>query len=72
LVKYLNKFGIDAKIHYPKPLHLQKPCVVNKYNKGKFPVALKISKNIISIPVHEYIKKKEIKYVIEKIKNFYK
>ena len=72
LVKYLNKFGIDAKIHYPKPLHLQKPCVVNKYNKGKFPVALKISKNIISIPVHEYIKKKEIKHVIEKIKNFYK
>lgn len=72
LVKYLNKFGIDAKIHYPKPLHLQKPCVVNKYNKGKFPVALEISKNIISIPVHEYIKKKEIEYVIEKIKNFYK
>jgi dTDP-4-amino-4,6-dideoxygalactose transaminase len=72
LVKYLNKFGIDAKIHYPKPLHLQKPCVINKYNKGKFPVALKISKNIISLPVHEYIKKKEIEYVIEKIKNFYK
>ena len=72
LVKYLNKFGIDAKIHYPKPLHLQKPCVVNKYNKGKFPVALEISKNIISMPVHEYIKKKEIEYVIEKIKNFYK
>jgi dTDP-4-amino-4,6-dideoxygalactose transaminase len=71
LVKYLNKFGIDAKIHYPKPLHLQKPCVINKYNKGKFPVALEISKNIISIPVHEYIKIKEIKYVIEKIKNFY-
>jgi dTDP-4-amino-4,6-dideoxygalactose transaminase len=72
LVKYLNKFGIDAKIHYPKPLHLQKPCVVNKYNKGKFPVALEISKNIISLPVHEYIKEKEIEYVIEKIKNFYK
>lgn len=72
LIKYLNKFGIDAKIHYPKPLHLQKPCVVNKYNKGKFPIALKVSKNIISIPVHEYIKKKEIEYVITKIKNFYK
>jgi dTDP-4-amino-4,6-dideoxygalactose transaminase len=71
LIKYLHKFKIDAKIHYPKPLHLQKPCIIHKYNKGKFPVTVKISKSIISIPVHEYIKKKEIKYVIEKIKNFY-
>jgi aminotransferase EvaB len=72
LMKYLNKFGIDAKIHYPKPMHLQKPCILNNFNKGNFPVAIKISKKIISLPVHEFVKKNQIKYVIRKIRDFYK
>ena len=72
LVKYLNKFGIDAKIHYPKPMHLQKPCILKNYNIGKFPIAVKISKNIISLPVHEYLKRNHIEYVIKKIRDFYK
>ena len=71
LLKYLNQFGIDAKIHYPKPMHLQKPCVKNNYHKGKFTNAIRISKSIISLPVHEYVSKKDIKFVIEKIKEFY-
>ena len=71
LLKYLNKFGIDAKIHYPKPMHLQKPCKEKNYHKGKFINAIKISKNIISLPVHEYVSKKDVKFVVEKIKNFY-
>ena len=60
LLKYLNQFGIDAKIHYPKPMHLQKPCVKNNYHKGKFTNAIRISKSIISLPVHEYVSKKDI------------
>jgi len=71
LIGYLNRFGIDAKIHYPKPMHLQKPCVKNNYHKGKFTNAIKIAKNIISLPVHEYISKKDVKFVIKKINNFY-
>ena len=48
LVNYLIKHKIDAKIHYPKPMHLQKPCVKNNYHKGKFTNAIRISKSIIS------------------------
>jgi len=71
LVKYLNKHGIDAKIHYPKPMHLQKPCIKNNYHRGKFPNAIKISKNIISLPVHEYVKKNDLRFIIKKIRGFY-
>jgi dTDP-4-amino-4,6-dideoxygalactose transaminase len=71
LIKYLNKFGIDAKIHYPKPMHLQKPCIKNNYHRGKFPNAIKISKNIISLPVHEYVKKNDLQFIIKKIRSFY-
>ena len=71
LVKYLNKFGIDAKIHYPKPMHLQKPCIRKNYHKGNFQNVIKISKSIISLPVHEYVSKSDVLFVIKKIKNFY-
>ena len=71
LIKYLNKYGIDAKVHYPIPMHLQKPCVKNNYHKGKFTNAIIISKNIISLPVHEYVKKNDLQFVIMKIRSFY-
>ena len=71
LIRYLNKFGIDAKIHYPKPMHLQKPCIKNNYHKGNFTNAIKIAKNIISLPVHEYVSKKDVEFVIKKINDFY-
>ena len=71
LIKYLNKHGIDAKIHYPIPMHLQKPCVEMSYNRGRFDNAIKISKSIISLPVHEYLSKNNIKYVSDKILSFY-
>ena len=31
LSKFLNKNGIETKIHYPKPLHLQKAAKKFKY-----------------------------------------
>ena len=71
LVKYLNNNNIDAKIHYPIPMHLQKPSEKYGYKKGDFPIAEKICNSVISLPVHEFIKEKDIRYVVEKIKEFY-
>ena len=72
LNNYLRKNKIDSKIHYPKPLHLHKSAKNFKFNKGKFPNAEKLSRRVISIPVHEFISKKHLDYMIEKIKAFYK
>ena len=41
LRSYLMKNGIDVKIHYPIPLHLQKPSKALGYKRGDFPVAEK-------------------------------
>ena len=39
LIEYLVKNQIEAKIHYPTPLHLQEAAKVDGYKKGDFPNA---------------------------------
>ena len=71
LIKYLQKKGIDAKIHYPKPMHLQVASRIFGYKKGDFPKSEKISNSILSLPVHEFINEKDIHYIVNSIKEFY-
>ena len=72
LQKYLISNGIDAKIHYPMLMHLQPAAKYLGYKRGSFPIAEKNSKLILSLPVHEFINKKQIDFVIKNIINFYK
>jgi dTDP-3-amino-2,3,6-trideoxy-4-keto-D-glucose/dTDP-3-amino-3,4,6-trideoxy-alpha-D-glucose/dTDP-2,6-dideoxy-D-kanosamine transaminase len=69
---YLRKNKIDSKVHYPKPLHLHYAAKKFNYKNGQFEIAEKLAKKVISIPVHEFIRKKELNYMINKIKKFYK
>lgn len=71
LSRYLNKNKIDAKQHYPIPMHLQKPLRKLGYKKGDFPVSEKLAKTTLSLPVHEFINKRELDFMIKKIKLFY-
>ena len=71
LVNFLIKNKIDAKIHYPVPMHLQPASKIYKYKKGDFPIAEEIANSTISLPVHEFIKNKDIEFMINKIKFFF-
>jgi len=71
LQQYLISKSVDAKVHYPIPIHLQTAAKYLKYKKGDFPVAEKLAKTSLSIPVHEFIKEKDIKYVVKLIDKFY-
>jgi len=72
LNKYLNEKGIESKIHYPVPLHLQPATKYLGYKKGDFPQTEMQAERIISLPVHPYLKEREKKKVIETIKEFYR
>lgn len=72
LKKFLISKGVDAKIHYPLLMHLQPAAKKLGYKKGSFPIAENLSKNIFSLPVHEFITRKQMDYVIKQIRNFYK
>ena len=71
LKKYLKNKGIDTAIHYPVPIHLQTASKPLGYKKGDFPETEKQSKQILTLPINQYLKKNEILYVCKLINNFY-
>ena len=72
LKKYLQDNEIYTGIHYPIPCHLQKAYnILNKRN-GKFPVSEELAKEILSLPMYAELTEKEIQFVCEKIREFYK
>lgn len=70
MLNFLIENGIDAKIHYPIPIHLQKPFQ-NKYKKGDMPVAELLSQRELSLPVHEFLSENDLNYIVDKIKVFF-
>lgn len=71
LLSYLAESGIEAKVHYPIPLHLQKAAAHLGYKEGDFPVTEAQCKSIITLPVHQHLSAEQIDYVIKKIEEFY-
>lgn len=69
LSEKLKEKGIMAGVHYPKPLHLQ-PCFrYLGYKKGDFPIAERLSEQVLSLPVHPSLSDNDIDYIIETIKS---
>ena len=71
LKKFLEKNKVEAKIHYEIPLHLQKAYLSN-YKKVIMPKSEYQAKKLLTLPVHQFINNKQLKYTINKIKIFYK
>lgn len=71
LKDYLQKKGIPTAIHYPTPVHLVPSFKYLGYKRGDFPVAERLSKNILSLPFHAYLKKGEVEYIVQSLQSFY-
>lgn len=68
--KYLNDNGIGTNIHYPTPMHMQEAYKDLNIAEGSLPIAEKISKEVISLPMWYGMKDEEVNYVIDKINNW--
>lgn len=71
LLAFLISRGIEAKVHYPIPIHLQNAARGLGYKRGDFPVCERQSDEIITLPAHQHITEEEIAYTIAKIRDFY-
>lgn len=71
LLKFLVDRGIDAKIHYPVPMHLQPASRDFGYKAGDFPNAEKVCNTVISLPVHEYVRQEQLEYMAASVKAFF-
>jgi len=68
--QYLKNIGIETLIHYPIPIHFQKPCL----NLPRDPKGLKNSEkhaeSCFSIPCHPHLKNDEVAKIIDVINSF--
>jgi dTDP-4-amino-4,6-dideoxygalactose transaminase len=72
LQKFLEKNGIETKIHYPVPIHRQNAWRQLTKKKGRFPVCEKLARTMLSLPVHQCLTGEQVNYVCETIERFVK
>jgi len=70
IVEHLREKGIDARVFYPVPLHLQKCFKYLGYKAGDFPQAESAAKQIFSVPIYPEMTQEEKDYIIQSIKEF--
>jgi len=64
----LSNKGIGSAIYYPIPIHKQNSMKKIMYNKGSLSMSEQLSKEVISLPVHPFLKKEELEYIVKTIK----
>ncbi len=67
---YLKKFDIPTIIYYPIPTHLHQAYQSLGYKKGGLPVTEKSAQEILSLPMHPWLKVSEIKKICQLIKKW--
>lgn len=71
LIEHLAARGVETKIHYPVPIHLQGPSLELGYKPGDFPECERQSAEILSLPVHQHLSEDQVRYVAETVRSFY-
>lgn len=68
---YLDGCKIPSMIYYPVPLHLQKAYRQPGIDIGSFPITEKLSKTVLSLPVHTEMHEDQLNYICTIIKNYF-
>lgn len=71
LQQHLLEHGIESKVHYPIPIHLQDAARGLGYGPGSFPVAERQAKHILSLPVYPELSVAQKEQVVSTIREFY-
>jgi dTDP-4-amino-4,6-dideoxygalactose transaminase len=70
LKEYLHGRGIPTMIYYPIPLHMQKAYKSYVRGSDSFPVSERLSKEVLSIPIHTELTEDQLSYICEVISAF--
>ena len=64
--------AIECKVHYPIPLYCQQGLRHLGYNRGDFPVTDLHADTTITLPVHQYLTRDQLSFVVDSIAQFYR
>jgi len=68
-VEYLQASGIDSRVFYPVPLHLQKCFKYLRYKAGDFPEAESAARQVFTLPIDPEMTQEEKDYIIDKVRS---
>ncbi len=68
LQEYLKNNKINTMIHYPIPPHKQN--AYKEWNSMSYPIAEKIHKEVLSLPISQVMEKREVERVVEAINSY--
>lgn len=72
LKAWLNNAGIEALVHYARPIHLQPAANYLGYQENDFPKTMDHVKKILSLPLYPSITEEQQDYVILKVAEFFR
>ncbi len=68
--QYLADHDIQTVIHYPIPPHLAECYQYLGHKEGDYPVAERMAKTVLSLPMFNGMKEEEVQYVIETVNGY--
>jgi dTDP-4-amino-4,6-dideoxygalactose transaminase len=71
LSAFLNSNGVGTMVHYPIPPHLQLAYKDLNYSEGSFPIAERLAKNCLSLPIWPGMNENQVDYICKTIKEWY-
>lgn len=72
LKEWLAGKKIPSMVYYPVPLHLQHAYADLGYGVGDFPVAEKLSQEVLSLPMHTELDTEQLSYIAGQVRAFFK
>jgi dTDP-4-amino-4,6-dideoxygalactose transaminase len=64
----LATVGIDSGIYYPVPLHLHPLFAPFGYGPGDFPVAERVAKQILALPIHPALDRVQLEHTVRAVR----
>lgn len=72
LMKFLAENGVETRVNYPIPIHLQPIGRQMGYKGGEFPVAERQADRIMSLPLYPEMTDDEVEFVIDGVERYYR
>lgn len=71
LKEFLASRGIPSMIYYPVPLHKQKAYSYLDLPDGDYPVTMRLSESVLSLPMHTELGKDQLDYIIAGVQDYF-
>jgi dTDP-4-amino-4,6-dideoxygalactose transaminase len=71
LAAHLSECGIQTGRHYPQPIHLIEAYAHLGYERGAFPVAERLARSCLSLPIFPGVAEYQLEHVVREVRRYF-